>query len=601
MGFLFWRKKANEERAEKLDDVLWFAPATTSAGTYVTAETAMRLSAVYACVRLLSETVASLPLFVYKRLPGGGKEKASELDLFRLLHNEPNDFQTSASFRETLQAHLLLRGNAYARLIYGRGARQGRIEKLIPLHPDNVNPILLDSGQKVFDVYDKNGQTKTYKAHEILHIPALSYDGVRGLDPISQQAESFGLAIAANQYASGFFANSATPSGILEYPGKLSETAYSRLKEGWKKSNAAANKASQGVAVLEEGAKWHQLAMTNEQAQFLETRKMSRSEIASIFHVPPHMIGDLERATFSNIEQQSLEFVIFTVRPWLVRWEQELNRILFSTAEKETYFCEFLVDGLLRGDIKSRYEAYAIARQQGFLNVDEIREMENRNPLPDGEGQIYLTPLNMVDAATGKEAPQQQDDNAIKEDDNAAKRMRAASSGLLSSILGRVFRKIDRAEATAAKKGERFSEEKREEWRKFAADCLRAAAISTVESVRFVEGAAGGAIVSQSDVETAVDVVLASFITQVSNSDEQREARLEALTDELLDALWLCATTRTLHQGAATVAPVVNVTQAPIVVDVHIPAPEKDALRSEITWDVDANGKRKAIIKRLDA
>ena len=400
MIFKFFRRKKEikqELRATKEEQMLWIVPGGDS--TNITPERAMQATAVFRAVSLIAETLGSLPLHTYSRIPGGGKERAADHPMYALLHDEPNPAQTSIEFLEMMQGHLLLRGNAYAEIVY---VKSGQIVALIPLHPDRVT-IDTRSGQPLYTYRDVNGKERKLASEQVLHVKGLSSDGITGLSPIECCRRSVALSLSAEQYAQSFFENSAQPSGVLEHPERLGNEAYKRIKEAWNEQHQGAR--SQGVAVLEEGMSWKQLGMTNDQAQFLESRKFQVNDIARLFNVPPHMLGDLERATFSNIEQQALQFVVYTMRPWLVRWEKALKRSLLSDKEKQTYFFEFLVDGLLRGDIKSRYEAYAIGRQNGWLSADDIRERENMNPLPNGAGMTYLEPLNMTTSGQPKEAP----------------------------------------------------------------------------------------------------------------------------------------------------------------------------------------------------
>jgi len=367
----------------------------SSAGVSITEERALKYSAVFGCVRVLAETVASLPLHVYRRLEGGGKERATDHYLYDLLHVLPNPELTSFEFRELQMVYLTLWGNAYAEIEFGKN---GKPVALWPLRPDQMQVRRVD-GELVYEYQSNAVGRVTFPWYKIFHIRGLSTDGVVGLSMIRIAREAIGLGLAAEEFGARFFDNDARPGIVLEHPGTLSEEALEHLRKSWEaKHKSLADKHR--VAILEEGMKVHEVGIPPEDAQFLETRKFQVNEIARIFRVPPHLIGDLEKATFSNIEQQSIEFVIHTIRPWLVRWEQAIMRDLFSKNDRNEYFAEFLVDGLLRGDIESRYKAYAIGRQNGWLSADDIRELENMNPLPDGMGKIYLIPLNMVPAYT---------------------------------------------------------------------------------------------------------------------------------------------------------------------------------------------------------
>lgn len=387
------RKKSTLANPEqRLLDALGSQP--TSSGIRVTEENAMRASAVFACVRILAETVASLPVHVYRRLPAGGKERATKHPLYSLLHDLPNPEITSFSFRETAMAHLCLWGNAYAEIEYD-GA--GRIRALWPLPPWRVQVERDPATQRLkYIVTLDNGERQALDVSRVFHVPALSFNGLVGISPIRWAArEAIGLALATEQFGARFFDQGTNIGGVVTHPKTLSEQASRNLRESINETYAGLGK-SHRIMLLEEGMKYERIGIPPEEAQFLETRKFQVTEIARIFRVPPHMLADLERATFSNIEHQSIEFVTHTIRPWLVRWEQAIYRDLLFPDERKEYFVEFNVDGLLRGDIESRYRAYAIGRQWGWLSANDIREMENKNPIPGGD--VYWAPVNMIPA-----------------------------------------------------------------------------------------------------------------------------------------------------------------------------------------------------------
>ena len=365
---------------------------TSSSGKAVNEKTALQTTAVYACVRILAETIASLPFHTY-RYTLNGKEKAIEHPIYYLLHSEPNPEMTSFVFRETLMSHLLLWGNAYAQII--RDGR-GRVLGLYPLLPNKVIVNRNQHGELVYQ-YEKEGQTYFLRSYEVLHIPGLGFDGLIGYSPIAMAKNAVGMAIATEEYGAKFFANGANPGGVLEHPGVVKDPA--RIRESWNAVYQGSSNAHR-VAVLEEGMKFQSIGIPPEQAQFLETRKFQLNEIARIFRIPPHMIGDLEKSSFSNIEQQSLEFVMYTLDPWVVRWEQAIQRALFSETEKRQYFAKFNVDGLLRGDYQSRMNGYAVGRQNGWLSSNDIRELENLNRIPaELGGDLYLINGNMTKLA----------------------------------------------------------------------------------------------------------------------------------------------------------------------------------------------------------
>ena len=364
----------------------------SNSGVQVDELRALQTSAVYACVKILAETVASLPLHLFKKGKGGKSEMAEQHPLFSCLYEMPNDEMTSFEFREMMMTSLLLWGNAYARKI----RKNGHVTELWYLKPQLMTVERDTQTGKIKYTYsdDITNQTYEYKPEQIFHVKGLSLDGVTGLSPISQAREAVGLSLATEEYGAKFFGNGARPGGVLEHPGILKDPE--KLRESWNKVYQG-TRNSHKVAVLEEGMKYHTIGIAPEDAQFLETRKYQVNEICRIFRVPPHLVGDLERATFSNIEHQSIEFVQHTIRPWLVRWEQAISRSLLDEKERLLYFSRFNVDGLMRGDYKSRMEGYAIGRQNGWLSANDIRHLEDLPPIPKEQGgDAYLVNGNMT-------------------------------------------------------------------------------------------------------------------------------------------------------------------------------------------------------------
>lgn len=399
MGFLtgLFEQRASEQRGVSLTDAdAWRElgwSGGTATGISVTPGNALKYTAVYACVRIISETLASLPLVMFERLQRG-KQRARDHYLYRLLHDGPNPLMTSFQWRETAQAHILMWGNSYNWLeIDGRG----QVEEIWPLLPNKVHEVKR-IGPELWYWYElPNGRREWYPGWRIWHIPGLGYDGLVGYSPITMARQAIGLGMAAEEFGARFFGNDARPGGILEHPGTLSKTAHERLRESWNSRHQGLAR-SHRIGILEEGMKYNQIGIPAKDAQFLETRVKQDRDVFRIYRVPPHKAGDLEKAAFSNIEQQSIEFVTDTMRPWMVRWEQSIQANLLTEQDRGRYFAEHVADALLRGDIKTRYEAYALARNNGWMNADDIRELENQNPLPNGQGQIYLVPLNMVPA-----------------------------------------------------------------------------------------------------------------------------------------------------------------------------------------------------------
>lgn len=391
---LFGFGQARDKPVDKAVDAGYsFLFGRTTSGKPVNERTAMQTTAVYACVRILAEAVASLPLHVYEYQDDGGKKLVHDHPLYYLLHDEPNPEMTSFVFRETLMSHLLIWGNAYAQIIRD-GA--GRALGLYPLLPDKMEVQRDDKGN-IYYVYsrnsDENPTFKEYgniklKAEDVLHIPGLGFDGLIGYSPIAMAKNAVGMTLACEEYGASFFANGANPGGVLEHPGVLKDP--SKVRESWNSVYRGVSNAHK-IAVLEEGMKYQQIGIPPEEAQFLETRKFQINEIARLYRIPPHMVGDLDKSSFSNIEQQSLEFVKYTLDPWVIRWEQSLQRSLLLPGEKGKYFIKLNVDGLLRGDYQSRMNGYAVGRQNGWFSANDIREMENMNPIPDEEGgNLYL-------------------------------------------------------------------------------------------------------------------------------------------------------------------------------------------------------------------
>ena len=347
---------------------------------------ALNIVTVYQCVRILAETFASLPLIVYRRLPGGGKERATDHPWYEVLHGRPNTDMTSFVWRELLMSHLATWGNGYNQITSdGLGRPQ-----LWPVRPDRLRPSYED-GVKVYDYIRASGEKQRMKPGTIFHVPGLSASGLVGYSPIALMRSTLGLLRTAESYGTNFFRNGARPAMVMSHPKLLSPTGVERLRTQMDELRGAGNSGK--TVVLEEGTTLQEVGIPPEDAQYMETRLFQKREIAGAYRIPLHKLGDLEHATFTNIEHQSLEFITDTMMPWLVRVEQQVNIDLIADDE---YFAEFLVDGYLRGDSKGRAEAFAIRWQHGTVNGDEWRAAENENPLPDGMGKEYFVPANYV-------------------------------------------------------------------------------------------------------------------------------------------------------------------------------------------------------------
>ncbi len=406
-------------RASSHDRSAWgdfyFEPtaARSISGMRVSADAALRLAAVYACVRILSETMASLPLVVYRPRKDGGKDRVTDHWLYQLLGKRPNRFQNPFEWREMLQGHLALRGNAFCQILSNA---RGEITELVPIHPDRVRMELLPSGEHRYRIGDRTGAEIVLPRGEVWHLRGLSSDGLIGLSPIDLARESLGMALAAQDYGARFFSNDAKPTGgWIEFPGSFKDPEAKRVfRESYQAAQSGSNRGK--VLVLENGMKFHEVGVTNKDAQFLELRKFQITDIARLFRVPPHMIADLDRATFSNIEQQSLEFVMHTMTPWAERWEASIEADLLS--DDDALEIEFDFANLMRGDAASRSAYYQSGIQNGWLTRNEARIAENLNPIA-GLDQP-LRPLNMVEEEDAEEAENEADPNADASDTDAS-------------------------------------------------------------------------------------------------------------------------------------------------------------------------------------
>lgn len=398
MGFLSRLLQPGESR----DDAAAVRFLRGGAGR-VTPENAMQIATVLACVRVLAESVAMLPLEMRAR-EGRGSRAATELGLYSLLHDLPNPWMTSAEMRMTLQGHLAAWGSAYAQKVPDRS---GRWVELWPLAPNRMEtPVSGPDGDLLYPYTEASGEKRTFRQWEILHIRGLSGDGLVGYSPIGVARRTFERKLRMEEFEQAFYENGAQPGGVLKHPGKLSDKAYARLLESWEARHKGPTNANR-MAILEEGLDVAAIGVPQSDAQFLESQKLTRTEIAGLFRVPSHMVNDLERATFSNIEQMSLEFVIFTLTPWLILWEQAIGRDLLTATERGRYYAKHKLQGLLRGDNASRAAFYSTGLQWGYFSINDVRELEDMGPVANGD--TYFVPLNMVplaQAASGQAAQQ---------------------------------------------------------------------------------------------------------------------------------------------------------------------------------------------------
>lgn len=373
-----------------VSEAMEFGFGGTPSGRIVTPRSSIQISTVYACVRVLAETVASLPFHLNERTGETGGRHAENHPLYFLLHDEPNGEMTSFTWRETMMTHLALWGNSYNQIIYNG---RGKPCAVYPLLPENMIVERDENGQIIY-IYSNSKGRFLLKQDEIFHVPGLGFDGLVGHSPIAIERNALGLSLAAEEYGSRFFANGARPSGVLTHPGTVKDTK--KLRASWDAAYGGTGNSGR-TAVLEEGMKYESISMPNNEAQFLETRKFQVSEVCRIYRVPPHMVGDLEHATYSNIEHQSIGFAQYTIAPWCVRIEQATNRCLLRYEDRKKLYSHFNLDGLMRGDYKSRMEGYAIARNNGWMSTNDIRSREDMTLVSEEEGgNILAVNGNMI-------------------------------------------------------------------------------------------------------------------------------------------------------------------------------------------------------------
>jgi HK97 family phage portal protein len=385
-------------------DDFWYESTTGMGLADVSPHTALGSTPVWAAVNLISGTIGSLPLVLYREMENGGKERATDLSLFDLLRWQPNGFQTAVEMMEMGQGHLCLRGNAFFRLETNVG---GELIAIVPLHPDKMKLKLLDGGVIQYHYQQSIGTPRVFSAEEIMHVKGLSSDGLIGYSPITIGAGTIALSQAAESYGSRFFNNSATPSGILSHPGKLKPEARSNIKQSWQAAHGVGKQHS--VALLEEGLAWTAMSVSPEEAQFLETRKFQAEEVARLFNVPPHLLMLLDRSTFSNVVEQNKAFAVNCIRPWAIRWEQAIRKSILERFGDRSLSTEFEMDALLRPDTMARAQANQILLQNGALTIDEWRGRENMNPLDSRAGEVHWMPLNIAPVSVAEAGPSEED------------------------------------------------------------------------------------------------------------------------------------------------------------------------------------------------
>lgn len=416
----------------------------TAAGVIVTEETALTYGAFWACVKAIAEDTAQLPLLTYRRVDNGGKERATDHPVYALLKDSPNPEMTSFEFRSTLAAHAATWGNGFAEIAW---SKRGQPEALWPLLPNKIENLERRNGQLFYTYRLPDGRTTVLSGQQVLHVRGLSSNGLWGYSPVRQAMNEIGLGLTTGKFGGLFFENGARPGGLLRHPGSLSKEAQKRLRESFEDGHGGLSNAHR-LKVLEEGMDYQSVGIPPEEAQFLETRQFQVTEIARWFRMPPHMIGDLTHATFSNIEHQALNYVQHTLGPWLVNIEQAMQRDLLTPRDRVNLDIEHLVDGLLRGDMKSRNEALAIQRQNGVITVNEWRRLENMNPVEGGDTRIE--PLNMTAVGTNmaRSMSTQPETRQIERraDDDELKRSRLGLVGAQVPLLVDIAERVTRRE-----------------------------------------------------------------------------------------------------------------------------------------------------------
>jgi len=366
----------------------------TMTGLSVSPEAALRYTTVLICVRVLAESVAALPCILYRRRADGGKDRATDHPLYSVLHDQANGWNTAFEYTEGQMSNLALRGNGFA---YVERNRLGQTLGLVPLNPDGVTIDQAIDWSPVYTATLPDNTRAKLKPSQIHHIRGPFARGFVGRSIISLAKEAVGLGLAAEAYGAHMYRNGVKPTGVLRHPGKVGYEAVQSLRNQFEERYAGLSNSGRPL-LLEEGMEWTSLSITPADAEFIESRKFQRTEIAGIFRVPAHLVNDLEKATFANIEHQTLQFVVHSLRPWLKRWEQAINRDLLTKAERGEYFAEFLMDDMLRGDTKSRYEAYASGIQNKWLSANEVRGRENLNPREGGD--VFENPAIQVKEPT---------------------------------------------------------------------------------------------------------------------------------------------------------------------------------------------------------
>ena len=483
----------------------------TASGKTINQTGALRYTPFWAAVRVISGTVASLPFIVYRRT-NAGKDRVKNHNVHTLLHNRPNEYMDALTFIESRQAHVLTYGNGYAE-IQRDGA--GRPVALWPLLPDRTFRKMSEGGIPYYEVWPTHGEKVYLPDYNVLHIKGLGFDGYTGYDVVSYHKEAIGYGVAVKEYGARFFGSDASSGGVLEHPQSLSPEAAKRLADSWNKENAGLTKAHR-TKVLEEGLKYSKISVDPEQAQALEIQKYTVDDCSRIFNIPPHKLASMDSATFSNIEEQNIDFLTSTMIYWFKKWEQECNYKLFMPSERPNLFCEILVDGMLRGNIKSRYEAYNFGRNAGFLSVNDIREKENMNSIGE-KGDIYIEPLNVKPAGEPAPTPPAPKPPAEPEPDGDDD-VRSTHKALIKNEWSRIIKKQNNSLAHGIRDG--FYDDQRDYAYKVLFDAVAAMAS-----------------IFGRDKDQARYILSSAISTNINNETKLTDDDAETLTEKLFEMM----------------------------------------------------------------
>jgi len=506
------------------DDDFWYKPAgsRSTAGVDITPDVSMHVSTVFACVRLLSEVIGSLPCIVYERSPNK-KTRAENHPLYELLHDQPNEWQTAQEFFEMATAHVNLRGNFYARIWAGP---RGAVDSIVPLNPDRMQVTMGPHGIQ-YKYTSSEGRPEYYTSQDIYHVRGLCFDGLVGISVIEYAKNTVGLAVAQSEHGATVFTNGSVPPFYIKRPmeRKWTETALTNFRQGWRSMHGGKENAN-NPPILEDGMTLESLNITNKDSQWLESQAFQAVDVCRFFRVQPHMVGILDRATFSNIEHQGQDFLRYTIAPWLLRFTSAARRDLFTVPKK--YFAEFLTDAILRSDTKSRYEAYSIGVNGGWLTRNEVRTRENLNPIEGGDE--LLEPLNMAPAGSRSEGTPVDEPEPVEEPAAKVDQIMAVD---LEPLIADAAHRIAAKEIRILEERADKADEDPEKWTEWFEK-------QTGDHMTYIEKVLVPLLISSVDTQTAVDQIRTGFAVGVNQSssmqnmiDEWKQNREQKLTEIL--------------------------------------------------------------------